>query len=95
MSGKCQTIQSELYASQLLESRKFNSGFAPALCPIMYADALQLAGADYLVVGPKVLEQLNKEYTMQGYNDGKSLSQFVPKQSFTVPVDLASLCPLI
>ena len=34
------------------------------------ADALQLAGADYLVVGPKVLEQLNGEYTMQGYNDG-------------------------
>lgn len=35
-----------------------------------YADALLLAGVDYLVVGPKVLEQLDKEFTMQGYNDG-------------------------
>ena len=36
-----------------------------------YADALLLAGVDYLVVGPKVLEELNSQFTMSGYNDGK------------------------
>lgn len=35
-----------------------------------FADALLLAGVDYLVVGPKVLEELNSQYTMGGYNDG-------------------------
>jgi len=35
-------------------------------------DALLLAGVDYLVVGPKVLEELNSQYTMGGYNDGLS-----------------------
>jgi transaldolase len=35
-------------------------------------DALLLAGVDYLVVGPKVLEELNSQFTMSGYNDGLS-----------------------
>lgn len=33
-------------------------------------EVLALAGCDYLVVGPKVLEQLNKAATLDGYNDG-------------------------
>ena len=39
------------------------------------AEALLLAGVDYLVVGPKVLEELNQQYTMQGYNDGMTFSR--------------------
>lgn len=35
-------------------------------------DALLLAGVDFLVVGPKVLEELNSQFTMSGYNDGLS-----------------------
>lgn len=34
------------------------------------ADALALAGVDYLVVGPKVLETLAETPTLEGYNDG-------------------------
>ncbi|GFR44287.1 hypothetical protein Agub_g5496 [Astrephomene gubernaculifera] len=35
-------------------------------------DALDLAGLDYLVLSPRVLEQLSLEPTDQGYNDGLS-----------------------
>jgi len=33
-------------------------------------EALSLAGCDYLVVGPKVLKELNQAPTLEGYNDG-------------------------
>jgi transaldolase len=37
-----------------------------------FADAVSLAGVDYLVVGPKVLQELSVTPTMAGYNDGLS-----------------------
>jgi transaldolase len=37
------------------------------------ADALALAGIDYLVVGPKVLATLAETPTLQGYNDGLTM----------------------
>lgn len=37
---------------------------------LVIADALALAGVDYLVVGPKVLATLSETPTLQGYNDG-------------------------
>lgn len=33
-------------------------------------EALQLAGCDYIVVGPRVLESLKSSATLEGYNDG-------------------------
>ena len=33
-------------------------------------DALQLAGVDFLVAGPRVLEELGAMPTLAGYNDG-------------------------
>ena len=41
------------------------------------AEALLLAGVDYLVVGPKVLEELSQQYTMQGYNDGMDFQEAI------------------
>lgn len=37
---------------------------------VPFADALALAGVDYLVVGPRVIASLANASTMQGYNDG-------------------------
>lgn len=39
------------------------------------AEALALAGVDYLVVGPRVLEALQSSATLEGYNDGLHASQ--------------------
>ena len=36
----------------------------------MSADALALAGVDYLVVNERILDALDKATTLQGYNDG-------------------------
>eukprot|EP00884_Botryococcus_braunii_P009450 jgi/Botrbrau1/18506/Bobra.0072s0084.2 len=46
-------------------------------------DALALAGADFLVVGPKVVQELSQMPTLAGYNDGYSAAgednlDFVP-----------------
>ena len=37
---------------------------------VLCADAVALAGVDYLVVGPRVIASLANAATMQGYNDG-------------------------
>ena len=36
------------------------------------AEALALSGCDYLVIGPRVLEELGRNTTLEGYNDGLS-----------------------
>ena len=45
-------------------------GYEYVVTEIVAADALALAGVDYLVVGPKVLATLSETPTLQGYNDG-------------------------
>ena len=41
-----------------------------AVTLVCYADALALAGVDYLVLNERVVDSLDKATTMQGYNDG-------------------------
>lgn len=36
----------------------------------MHADALALAGVDYLVLNERIIDSLDKATTLQGYNDG-------------------------
>ncbi len=38
------------------------------------AEALELAGVDFMTVSPAVWEQLNEAATLQGYNDGFTAS---------------------
>jgi hypothetical protein len=42
------------------------------------AEALALAGCDFLVVGPKVLTALDSAATLDGYNTGLSAAEEVP-----------------
>ncbi|PSC70606.1 putative transaldolase [Micractinium conductrix] len=42
------------------------------------AEALSLAGCDFLVVGPKVLTALNSATTLDGYNTGLSAAEDMP-----------------
>jgi len=42
----------------------------PCCCCLLHADALALAGCDYLVLTAKVMADLENSPTLQGYNTG-------------------------
>ena len=42
----------------------------PRITSACFADALALAGVDYLVLNERVVDSLEKATTLQGYNDG-------------------------
>lgn len=61
-------------------TQKYHSGKTKVMASGLRtkAEALALAGCDFLVVGPKVLTALDQATTLDGYNTGLSAAEDVP-----------------